>query len=488
MIIKICFLFLAACSLLFSGCSIMPSIVPATKVTRCDPAPEDLNFTLPYGVLLEMKGIGPGVFVMGSQALYSKLEKALKVTLTQKFWLGKFEITREQYCAVMGKDKLKHIHYCPAKSLSDKNMPVCCVSWYEAKAFAEKLNEMFKDQLPEGYSFDLPSAAQWEYACRAGTTGSFNDNSGLPIKITENSDITASKYKFPYAYLEECKTLDKLGWYKANSSLKLHPVGHKEPNKWGLYDMHGNVTEWCRDTMVIYPFTENVYSYKNMIDPVGGQPGSGKPITSYRNREIKECRGGSYILPARFLTSWCRMSDEPDEKKFTNGMRIALVAPSVSRIDEDDTSYYSLNQDIVKMRREMVLQMALVIGQCVIESTPEILEATSDVIDSVHAIKHGKSKHSSANSSDSSFSGSGSIRGYGTLKAGRSSTYRLYVNGQQVNASWSAASTSISVTDCGSYARVMAGNPPVSAGKTFNSRISATYRGKTFYKTITIAK
>ena len=110
MIIKICLLFLAATSLLFSGCSLIPSIAPATEVTRCDPAPEDLNFTLPGGHLLEMKGIGPGVFVMGGQALYTNIyEMGRKVTLTQKFWLGKFEITREQYCAVMGKDKLEHL-------------------------------------------------------------------------------------------------------------------------------------------------------------------------------------------------------------------------------------------------------------------------------------------------------------------------------------------------------------------------------------------
>ena len=489
MIIKIFLLFLAASSLLFSGCSLMPSIVPATEVTICEPAPEDLNFTLPGGLLLEMKGIGPGVFVMGGQALYTNIhEMARKVTLTQKFWLGKFEITREQYCAVMGKDNLEHLKYCMAKRLSDKNLPVCCVSWEEAKAFAGRLNEIFKEQLPEGYSFDLPSAAQWEYACRAGTTGAFHDNSGLPVRITENSGTTASKNKYTYTILEECKTLDKLGWYKANSSLRVHPVGGKEPNQWGLYDMHGNLSEWCRDSMVIYPFTENLYSYKNMIDPVGGQPGTWAATNSYKKEEKKEYRGGSYLLPAKISTSWCRISDEPDKKNFLRGMRIALVAPSVSKIDEDDKRYYSLNQNIVKMRREMVVKTALIIGQCIIDHAPELLEATSDVIDSVHAMKHGSSNRAAGNSSDSTFSGSGNIRGYDTLRPGRSSVYRLYVNGQQVDASWRAAGTSISVNNCGSYARVMAGNPPVSAGKTFNTRISATYRGKTFYKTITIAK
>ncbi len=483
---KIRFYLAIAVCLVLSGCSLTPSIVPATEVTRSDPPPEDLTFTLPGNLPLEMKGIGPGVFVMGGQALYTTIhEMGRKVTLTQKFWLGKFEITREQYCAVMGIDKIEHLKYCFARRLTDENLPVCCVSWNEAKSFAEKLNTMFKDKLPAGYSFDLPSAAQWEYACRAGTTGAFNDNSGLPVKISENTDSKKSGDEYIYTFLEESKTLDKLAWYKANSALKLHPVGGKAPNQWGLYDMHGNIAELCRDRMVIYPFTSNLYSYENVIDPLGGQ----LKADVFTKTSARESRGGNYLLPAKFLTSWRRDFKLPDKKNFGTGFRIALVAPSVAKIDKNDTRYYSLNQSVVKLHRQMVLNTALIIGQCIIEHAPEILDATSDIIDSVHTLKHGSSaKGSGANSMDSSFSGSGSIRGNSTLRRGATATYQLYVNGSKVNASWRAAGTSISVNDCGSYARVMAGNPPVSAGKTFNTRISATYRGKTFYKTITIAK
>ena len=110
------------------------------------------------------------------------------------------------------------------------DLPVESVSWHEAMAFCEKLTQREREagRLPEGYEYTLPTEAQWEYACRAGTTTRFSFG---------DSDSDLGDY----------------GWYGGNSSYTTHPVGEKLANPWGLYDMHGNVQEWCRDWYGNYP-------------------------------------------------------------------------------------------------------------------------------------------------------------------------------------------------------------------------------------------
>ncbi len=151
------------------------------------------------------------------------------VTLTRSFWLGRTEVSQAQWTAVMGSN--------PSKFKGD-DLPVEMVSWAETLEFCRKLTERERaaNRLPAGYAYSLPNEAQWEYACRAGTTGDYAGD------------------------------LDTMAWYKSNSGDTTHSVGKKQANKWGLVDMHGNVLEWCLDWLGDYRGGEVI----NPRGPIGG--------------------------------------------------------------------------------------------------------------------------------------------------------------------------------------------------------------------------
>jgi formylglycine-generating enzyme required for sulfatase activity len=169
---------------------------------------------------LELIPIAVGSFVMGSPVSESGRHNdegpQTHVTLTKPFWLGKTEVTQAQWAAIMGNN--------PSNFKGD-NLPVEQVSWNDAMEYCRKLTERLAGRLPVGYVYTLPTEAQWEYACRAGTTGEY---AGTGI-------------------------LDEMGWYGKNSENTTHPVGQKNANAWGLHDMHGNVWEWCLDWRGAYP-------------------------------------------------------------------------------------------------------------------------------------------------------------------------------------------------------------------------------------------
>ena len=191
-------------------------------------AGDERDFEIARGVKMTMCWIPPGEFVMGSpvgEMGRDGEETQHRVTLTKGFWMGKYEVTQEQWQAVMGNN--------PSK-FNGKNLPVVQVSWNMITGgggFLEKAN----NNATTGERFHLPTEAQWEYACRAGMQTSLNNG----------KDITTAE--------GACRNLIEVAWYNANSEGKSHPVGKKKANAWGLHDMHGNVIEWCMDWKGTYP-------------------------------------------------------------------------------------------------------------------------------------------------------------------------------------------------------------------------------------------
>ncbi|TVS17822.1 MAG: hypothetical protein EA424_12035 [Planctomycetaceae bacterium] len=157
-----------------------------------------------------------------------------RVRITRPFYLGRFEVTQAQYERMMGVN--------PSQFQGDPNLPVESVSWFDARAFLRKLDELPQDQGPYG-RYHLPTEAQWEYACRAGSTTDYS--------FGDSADI-----------------LGEYAWYSGNWGGSTHPVGMKLPNAWGLHDMHGSVREWCQDL-----FCQDYYATSPGIDPTG--PASG---------------------------------------------------------------------------------------------------------------------------------------------------------------------------------------------------------------------
>ncbi len=135
----------------------------------------------------------------------------------KNFKMGKYEVTQAQWAAVMVENP---------SEFKGANNPVEHVSWNDCKEFLEKLNAL-PEVKESGLTFRLPTEKEWEYACRAGSTGDY-------CKLADGTEITGS-------------TLGEVAWYDDNSGDKTHPVGQKKPNAFGLYDMHGNVREWCED-------------------------------------------------------------------------------------------------------------------------------------------------------------------------------------------------------------------------------------------------
>ncbi|KAB8143087.1 formylglycine-generating enzyme family protein [Chloroflexia bacterium SDU3-3] len=238
---------------------------------------------------LILRWIEPGKIRMGSSWLNEK-EKCFDVYLTEGFWIGQYVITEAQWYTITASCM-------PKIDKETYNRPIVQVSWEEAISFCDILNAKFSDQIPGLYQFSLPSEVQWEYACRAGTeTRYYNGN--------------------------EEAYLDQIAWHKENSGGMLQPVGKKEPNQWGLYDMIGNVMELCFDEPSIYPSSV-------VFDWIG----KSSSFTTKRDQHIASrfhiFRSSHFAMPHNSELVWATFFDEPalikyDLKSPWIGFRIAL--------------------------------------------------------------------------------------------------------------------------------------------------------------------
>jgi formylglycine-generating enzyme required for sulfatase activity len=225
---------------------------------------------------IEMVFIPAGEFLMGSP----RTEKDRhvnegpihKVRLTQPFYMGKYEVTQGQWSAVMGNN--------PSHFKGSDRLPVEQVSWNDCRDFVSKLSGMGLA------TFLLPTEAQWEYACRAGTQGR-------------------------YSFGDKDSDLLEYGWHEQNSDMRTHEVGTKRPNAWGLYDMHGNLWEWCQSRW------QEPYSAQMEVDPVGEVRGI-----------CRVQRGGSWYNGPSACRSAIRVNNAPDTRSFFRGFRVVCIARS----------------------------------------------------------------------------------------------------------------------------------------------------------------
>ena len=249
--------------------------------------------------------IQSGRFTMGSQTSEegSKEHETLhKVELTQPYYLGTTEVTENQWAQVMGpsmitemveerdpktKRFIRKIEKQSPNPMLGSQLPKTSVSWEEAVKFCQRLSEL-PEEKKEGRTYRLPTEAEWEYACRAGTS-------------------TA------YSFGDRATSLGDYAWFVVNSKRNnirtRYPVGTKKPNAWGLYDMHGNVWEWCSDWYGPYP--EGF-----VTDPQGPSKGS-----------VHVRRGGSWDCLAVDCRSAFRFGVDQYYRDNDFGFRIALSPP-----------------------------------------------------------------------------------------------------------------------------------------------------------------
>lgn len=265
--------------------------LPSTQSYGQDAPKKGENWVvkLPSGITFEMVYIAPGTFMMGSpadEAGREDSEKQHEVTLTRDYYLGKYVVTQELWEAVTGANPSKW---------KGTNLPVERVSWADAMAFCKKLTEMERTagSLPEKWKYTLPTEAQWEFACRADTATALNSG--------KNLDCTDKDCR------GESSNLAEVAWYDKNSDRKTHPVGLKKSNNYGLYDMHGNVWEWCFDWYADYPDDP-------VIDPLGPDKGTA---------HVR--RGGSWGYYAKGCRSAARASYSPNYRLESLSFRLALV-------------------------------------------------------------------------------------------------------------------------------------------------------------------
>lgn len=207
--------------------------------------------------------VSAGEFMMGGDRFEFERPPHV-VKLSKSFEIGKYEVTQSQWQMVMGSN--------PSHFQGD-NLPVENVSWNDVQVFLKKINQKNKE-----YQYRLPTEAEWEYSCRAGTKEDYSGDLNSMAWYINNSGKT-------YVDVDNLSNDDYLKTIK-NNNCRTHEVGSKSPNDWGIHDMHGNVWEWCQDG-----YEANYYKHNVKTDPLGPKSGSGKVVRggSWYNKAVS-CR------------------------------------------------------------------------------------------------------------------------------------------------------------------------------------------------------
>ncbi|MFP4259728.1 MAG: formylglycine-generating enzyme family protein [Opitutales bacterium] len=240
-------------------------------------APKQKSVALPSGPNLHFTAIPAGSFRMGSpedeRGRQADEGPVREVHIRKAFYMGIYEVTQSQWEAVMGENPSVF------QTFPDSGEhPVDRVSWHDAQAFIDKLNALGLGR------FRLPTEAEWEYACRAGTETRYHWG-------TDASDWQVHDYAWAFPLAEG----------------RSHPVGQNKPNAWGLYDMSGNVWEWCED------WRSDRYDPADTLNPKGAAEGTKKVY-----------RGGSWFNKPATLRSANRNGHPPDERQTNTGLRLVL--------------------------------------------------------------------------------------------------------------------------------------------------------------------
>jgi len=230
--------------------------------------PKTESIDLGHGTSMEFVLIHPGTFTMGSSTGDGDEAPEHQVTITKPFYLGKYEVTQRQWKELMGNN--------PSKFKGD-NQPVDRVSWDDAQMFLRKLQEK------TGRKFTLPTEAQWEFAARAGTSSQWDFG---------NQESSLGDY----------------AWFEENSGNGTHPVGQKKPNAWGLYDLYGNVQEWCND------WYAEPYPQGDVSDPQGPNSGHSRVL-----------RGGAWGDDSAMVRPAYRNASGPGDRAPGNGFRVVMM-------------------------------------------------------------------------------------------------------------------------------------------------------------------
>lgn len=255
-----------------------------------------LSLTDDPGIVMSFRLIPAGRFCMGARGEHGDEEPVHTVEITQPFYLGIYPVTQKQFAVW----RPSHENY----FLNSLQHPAEKMSWEDANAFCQWLGQTRSHEIPTGYVAGLPTEAQWEYACRAGTDTEY-----------QNGDGTAS--------------LLSAGWFDENSNLTTHCVGQKDGNAFGLFDMHGNVWEWCWDDYLDDAYKGRVDGVRNPVLPAR----SVSPRDSNNPRVI---RGGSSFDSAMFCRAAYRVGRKHGFRSRGHGFRVCLF-PDPASIESAST-------------------------------------------------------------------------------------------------------------------------------------------------------